>query len=227
MARLSALSRQIEALAGNLQGQFRSEAIAQFARQQLREAEDHNARILGRAPAHTTIVDGRRDAPEESIRPGGTIVYLFEVGQATLEDAVDEAFNLLVNLSPYREKRPNANPPTHYRDEFRLYVNGDRRDFADLGRAVTFAGGDEVWITNLQPYARKIERGWSSQAPNGVVETVMAIIRAKYGSVLSVKFSYRQFPGLAVGRTQRGGTPKTRAEVRRAESYPTLILTVK
>lgn len=227
MARLTAFSRQVQLFNDQLQGEFRRQALVTLAKTSLAEAEAHNAAILGRKPAHTTIVDGRQNAAEATVKPGGTIVYLFEVGAASLEGAIDQAFRLLIQQAPYRSKRSGANPATHYRDVFLLFQNGDRRDFADLGRAVTFAPADEIWITNLQPYSRKLERGWSDQAPNGIFEVVTAVLRAKYGSVLNVKFSYRQFSGFGLGRTLRGGTPKTRSEVRRSESYPTIVLTVK
>lgn len=41
--------------------------------------------------------------------------------------------------------------------------------------------GHSVWIANNLPYAQRIENGWSTQAPAGVVGVTMARLSAKYG----------------------------------------------
>jgi hypothetical protein len=52
-------------------------------------------------------------------------------------------------------------------------------------------GAREFAFINTQPYARKIERGLSRQAPDGVYEVVAALANDRYSNVANVKFSYR------------------------------------
>jgi hypothetical protein len=44
---------------------------------------------------------------------------------------------------------------------------------------------------NTQPYARKIERGHSKQAPNGVYETVAHLAARRFGNMARIRFGYR------------------------------------
>ena len=39
--------------------------------------------------------------------------------------------------------------------------------------------GDMIYITNGQPYAQRLEYGWSSQAPHGVVRVALASVKFK------------------------------------------------
>ena len=76
-------------------------------------------------------------------------------------------------------------------------------------------------MLNAQPYARKIERGQSDQAPDGVYEGVATLAKRRFGNVAFVGFGYRSFPGGAVGKWAqtasaarlvkkvRGGNPRT------------------
>ena len=44
---------------------------------------------------------------------------------------------------------------------------------------------------NAQSYARKIERGQSSQAPDGVYEAVAAMAARRFGNVARIRFGFR------------------------------------
>jgi hypothetical protein len=220
MAGRTAFSRSVGLFTDKV-GELRRQALIGLARRTFDAAERQNTAVLGYAPSHQTIVDGRSGAPIEAVKPGGTIVYLFDVGSASLEGAIDEAFALLAQLSPVRSGR--------FQRSFRLLVNGTQQDAAVLGSTIRLAPADEVQITNLQPYARKLERGWSDQAPNGVFEVAAAMLKQRYGKILNIRFSYEAFPGFEAGRT-RGGGALHRAgtkERTRAARYPTIRLSLK
>lgn len=219
MARATAFARQVEVFKNQLTGEARKQFVIAAAVQARDEAMAQNEQALGRKPAVQTIVDGSPTAPLTALKPGGNIVFLFAVGEVTLQNAVDEAFTMLERIAPRLTGR--------FASSFRLLVNGQQRDAGTEGGPVTLHAGDEAVIVNLQPYARKIERGFSEQAPNGVFEVTAAALRSRYGGILKIGFAYQEFPGFAVGRTRTGGRPKTRSDIRRSQSYPVITLSLK
>jgi len=48
-------------------------------------------------------------------------------------------------------------------------------------QAVKFKLGNLVYIQNNQPYAERLENGWSDQAPQGVYSTTFTYVSQKYG----------------------------------------------
>lgn len=48
-------------------------------------------------------------------------------------------------------------------------------------QAVKFKLGNLVYIQNNQPYAKRLENGWSDQAPQGIYNTTFNYISQKYG----------------------------------------------
>ncbi|OCY54131.1 hypothetical protein [Acinetobacter pittii] len=48
-------------------------------------------------------------------------------------------------------------------------------------QAVKFRLGNLVYIQNNQPYAERLENGWSDQAPQGIYNTTFTYISQKYG----------------------------------------------
>lgn len=219
MARVTAFSQQVDVFLGQLQGTGRQSALAAAAKAARDEAKAQNERILQRPVRFETIVDGRPGASEDQVKPNGTIVYLFAVGSATLAAAVDEAFSLLAQLAPVRSGR--------FQKSFRLFVNGTQRDFSDQQRVIDLEETDEVQLTNLQPYARKIERGWSDEAPNGVFEVAATVLRQRFSNVVAVRFAYDRYPGFEVGTNRAGGRLRTRGDFDRAARYPTIYMTLK
>jgi len=184
-----------------------SALIARVARRKLAEVEAQQ----GRHPV-TRFVDGVRGASEDVVKPAGVIVYDI----ALVGDVIDAAFALLIQLSPDGPGRIG-----HYRDRHLLFVNGRQTDAMEYeSGVVSIPPGAEIVIANLQPYARKIEKGSSLQAPDGVYEIAVRQLRQRYGNVATIKFEYRQFPGYAVGRVTR----ESRSARRRFEMYPALVI---
>ena len=68
----------------------------------------------------------------------------------------------------------------------------DKSGSGPLGRTAvaleTWKPGQTIWLTNSLPYARRLEEGWSQQAPTGVVRlTVQAYSDAVKKAVESIK----------------------------------------
>jgi len=223
MARNTAFARQVQLFTDQV-GAARRQALIQLAAESFATADRQNTEVLGRPAEYDTVVDGKAGVSPERVKEGGTIVYLFKVGSASLQAAVDDAFRILAELAPILTGR--------YQNSFRLFVNGTEQDAATAGAPIDLRDTDEIQITNLQPYARKLERGWSSQAPNGVFETAATALRSQYGNLLNISFSYDRYPNFEVGVGRRGGrlsrrTREGRADLDRAARYPTIFMRVK
>jgi hypothetical protein len=54
---------------------------------------------------------------------------------------------------------------------------------------------EEYTFINTVPYARKIERGSSRQAPDGVYQAVANLARRKFTKLAKITFSYRTVLG--------------------------------
>ena len=54
---------------------------------------------------------------------------------------------------------------------------------------------EEYVFLNTQPYARKIERGRSPQAPDGVYQAVATLAQRRFGNIARITFSYREVRG--------------------------------
>jgi hypothetical protein len=163
-----------------------SEAFAGFARSELREAQTINGRALGRVPAHKTWVDGRAEAPLETVKPdGGRIVFRFEI----------VADVLIFVAATLREKSP-VGPPAggHYRDSHQLFADG-----------VLVPGGPQAAppaalyvFLNPTPYSRKIEAGLMKMAVPGtdhVYEQTRQIAASRFGNVATIRFTYQAAAG--------------------------------
>lgn len=219
MPRINAFAQQVDIWNSNLQGEVRRQLLVDTAYAARDAALAQDRAILGREPPYVTVVDGRPGASESSVRPGGTIVYLFNVGGASLEKAVDAAYRLLLELSPVKTGQ--------YQSHHIMLVNGQQAAVAAGAEALKLSDTDVVSFVNLLPYSRKIERGLSSMAPDGVYETAQTALKATFGNLLNIGFSYDRYPGFGVGSARRGGRPTTKSDTRRSEQYPTLTLRAK
>ncbi len=186
---------------------------AQMAREAVAEAAARNRRVFGVEPPRREFVDGREGAAFESVKPAGRI----DVEWAFADESIRWITEALIQASPIG---PGKNG--HYKDSFVVLLDG----MAIETSAPLPAQFDEVAILNTQPYARKIERGLSQQAPDGVFQAVAAVASRRFGNIVKIRFSYRAplFGGIhewAVGRA-RSGRPK---EVARQGRTPAIIIT--
>ncbi|MFC5421954.1 hypothetical protein ACFPOB_20540 [Bosea eneae] len=176
MTRIDSFSREINLMVSEaLSPAARSALVADAAREALAEAQAVNRAALGRDTPHEAYVDGRRGAPFEGVNPDrGVIAIEFDISI----DVFDFIGRLLVLHSPVLTGA--------YQDSHQLYADGVAVERYDP------AARAEEWVfLNVQPYARKIERGLSSQAPDGVYQSVAELARRRYGNIAAVKFTYR------------------------------------
>ncbi|MBN8958579.1 MAG: hypothetical protein J0H17_18740 [Rhizobiales bacterium] len=150
-----------------------SRMLADAARGHLKEAQEINRHALGEVPEHVTYVDGAEGAALEQVRPQGTIVFEFDI--------VLEAFawvdQMLREHSPVRSGR--------YQRSHLFFADDEEADPRNPP-----PGAERFVFVNTQPYARKIERGLSPQAPNGVYEGVAAMASKRFGNVAKFYFTY-------------------------------------
>jgi hypothetical protein len=178
-SRIETLDRDIAfILSEDLSPEAQSHALARFARREIHAAQDQNAAAMGLRPDYEVTVDGRRHAPIEDVRPDGTVVA---------------EFDLLLDLFTWIGAQLVINSPRlsgRYAESHVFFVDGNETQLSGIVPA-----GSEYAFVNVQPYARKIERGLSSQAPDGVYQAVAAVAARRFGNVARIRFSYRSLTG--------------------------------
>lgn len=155
----------------------------QAARDELAKGQDRNRSALGYVPPHSTTVDQSRGATIESAKADSTIVFEFQL----IETALSVIGEMLVRHSPVRSGR--------FQDSWMLFADGVA---VEPGKVP--AAADEYVFLSSMPYARKIERGLSPQAPEGVADVVATLAKRRWGNIANIRFSFRAFPAGAVGR---------------------------
>ena len=188
--------------------------LARFAAEKRDEVveRDHPGRV-------DTWVDGVEGAPLETVRPSGLIRFQFDY----MREVISEIFNLLIMRSPYRTKLPSADVQTHYKDEHRIFIDGVDVTDSDI---LNPASNSVVVFYNIQPYSRKIEKGFSAQALSGVYEQVARIARNKYGKMFSIQFEYMEIPG-AGWQTTRGRRSNKAKKAARDDRFPAIVVMPK
>lgn len=190
MARLKSFRAAVSLMNERLTGEPRRQELVRLANETIGQATAANRAALGQDVTRRIVVDGRAGAPVESVKAGGVVVALFAVHQA----AIDFTWYTLATLSPV-DRSADANDIV-YRDNHRLLVNGREAELPRPGASVPIEPDDEIVFVNLLPYARRIERGWSrTQAPDGVYESASEIVRARFGNIVDVRFTYGEFAG--------------------------------
>ncbi len=163
----------------------------------VRVAKREHSKVMVTEPQPATFrrfVDGKPGATEEAVKPTGVILYQYP----RLDAVAKYALQVLFKLSP-------VGPPErgHYRDRHTVYVDGQA--------VASLKGfkGSEIVILNPLPYARKIEVGSMKMRVPGssmVYQQAVRKVRATYGNIASVQFTYRsvgadaslRFPALVI-----------------------------
>lgn len=137
----------------------------------------------GRASSsYRTLVDGRDGAAEESIKPGGVIIYRFNtLGQAAV-------FGLAYAVA--RSPRVSGD----YRRAWVVVANG-KEWRGDLNDIPPFA---EVLIVNSAPYHRKITTGGQRTIGRGVVEATRQELLRRYPN-LTASVAFLDLSGVIGG----------------------------
>lgn len=182
--------------------------LAQTQKLVVKVAKREHGKVMATPPRPSSfqrIVDGRLGAPEEAVKPNGVIVYRYP----RLEEVAQFALETLYDLSPVKSGR--------YRESHTLFRNGVAvKDLKGL------RAGDEITISNPQPYSRKIEVGrMKMRVPPHVYERAVKIVRARFGNVAKIGFTYR-------GLTSTGGTIISGRRGNRSDlRYPVMTISEK
>ncbi|MBN9529680.1 MAG: hypothetical protein J0H82_25970 [Alphaproteobacteria bacterium] len=163
------------------------------------QAQEANRAAVGHDLAYSQEVDGRPGAGLDAVQPGSTIVSRFEAVGAVLNAAVDEAIGLYRDLVPVGNRGEGDDDPGQARDSLVMMVDGAPPIGVSAGRGVDLAGAAEVVLCNPLPYARRLERGASDQAPDGVLNVIASVLDAEFGQraggPLAVSFDYGAVAG--------------------------------
>jgi hypothetical protein len=182
-----------------------AQTLAEVRRRIISTAKSKHAEIMGDDPPPAGFVrhvDGVRDAPEEAVKADGVIVYDYD----RLDMVASVALDTLRQLSPFDKG--------DYVRSHVLLVNGQMVD-ALKGN---WKEGDEISITNLMPYTRKIEIGNDGyRAHPHVYEKAAQLLANRFGNVAKIIFTFRPVPfgdigtwaksssAAAFARSHRGG----------------------
>lgn len=172
-------------------------------------AKKENQKILTTDPRPLTFtrwVDGVQNAQEEAVKAGGVIVYEYN-----RYDLVAEwVLNTLRQRSPVKSGT--------YVLSHTLFLNG--QEVPDLK---TWKRGDEITITNLVPYARKIEIGTAHGKPiklsvsPHIYERTAQEARRVYRDIAKIEFTYRGVDG--------GSFVKASLKSQKKMRYPVIVIT--
>jgi hypothetical protein len=201
--RLNPLLRELELIvAETTSPAAQAQYLRDFARQELAKAQAQNKQAIGYVPDHDTYVDGTQVADVNGAGPTSVILYEFHL----LIEVLEWIDSILQMQSPVLTGR--------YQRSHQWFADGEAFDIT-----AGVPPAREYVVLNTQPYARKIEDGLSSQAPQGVYEVVAGMARRRFGNVAAIQFGFRSLPHGAIGawaqtagarelaRTVRGGRP--------------------
>ena len=177
---LSALNRGIGRAKTDVNGAVRM-AVIEAVKAKTAEVVQAQSARAGVAPATRTFVDGALGAPLEIAKSTIRVEFSY------LRETVVVAMRTLFKISPVGEGRNG-----HYRDKFIALVNG-----VQVSQIPLLGFNDEVTITNLAPYARKIEQDYKKAYGGGshVFERAQRGMHQMYGKALDVRFSYVNVEG--------------------------------
>ena len=176
----------------------RSKEFAEMALAEILDARAINRRALGAEPLYTTYVDGNANAALESVKPNGVIFVEFQL----ITEVLAFIGQQLEMFSPVKTGR--------YKRSHVLLADGIAMELDTPAMLAQLAIAEEYVFVNTVPYARKIERGMSPQAPDGVYQAVANIARTRYSKIARITFSYRTI----VGGLMIGGREGDRSEKR-------------
>jgi hypothetical protein len=166
--------------------------VEKFTNQQLPLITARTARVkLAEVDAgrpYKQFVDGREGAPLESVKPGGNILFKF----GALGRVLDWIYEQLLEHSPVG---PDTPPHLHYIEDHELYIDGERVNVT-VGSIADVPIGGVAMIVNGRDYARRLEHGWSAQAPAGVYE-ITALAAARLFPEAKITFQYVSLAELA------------------------------
>ncbi|TPS78710.1 HK97 gp10 family phage protein [Acinetobacter baumannii] len=111
--------------------------------------------------------------------------FSLEVSKAAedhVKNIVMDTVQSLVNLSPVDTGAYRASHIVSIRSADLGVREPETNPINDAAiQAMKIELGNLVYIQNNQPYAERLENGWSDQAPQGIYNTTFTFISQKYG----------------------------------------------
>lgn len=209
--RLDPLERDIRSIIDqDLSEEAQAAILREQAEMALKEGQAINEAALGYIPEHDTFLDGARANTLVNAKANSTVIYEFHL----LTDVIRWIDEQLIIHSPVgsEPKSPEySKSHTWFADDFEFDVEN-------------IPPAEQYVVLSTVPYARKIERGLSRQAPDGVYQGVAASAVRRFGNIAYVGFTYRSIPGGSIGawaqtatarqlaRSVRGGSPRTHTD---------------
>jgi hypothetical protein len=188
MTRLQFFDRDVKVMLAQDLGQ---EAVARQLAATARAGLAEYLGSLSDPPTHVTVVNGRRGAMEDAVKPPGPILYEFSWWGPVLGYALP----FLRARSPQTSsKYPWGHRRRHtYRDSFFVMENG--REVQPSGFDMIDPGA-EVTIGNDAPYSRKLDvqliglKPVKVSVPPGIFKDAAEAVRAKFGQLIDVRHVY-------------------------------------
>lgn len=187
-----------------LSAEAQARTVAQYHRSKLVEADAENQGALGRVPEREDFVNGMRSDNFEMVRPGRSIV---------------SRYNLMTEVFAWIAVMLEQNSPKltgEFSKSHLFFADDVEADPINPPPAKQY-----VFLSPL-PYARKLERGASKQAPDGVFEVTAAMAERKFSSFARhIRFGFRS---PLVPRVTRGGGREA-VKLERETRAPAIIIT--
>jgi hypothetical protein len=170
--------------------------LADFARDMLVDAQ-----AAGEFPdLYVRAVNGRRGVTEDGVRVPGPIVYTADWVREAAAFAIDQFERTAPRLTG------------RYRSSFFVMADGRTVDPSEI------RFGADVFVTNDQPYSRKIQvgaKGFSDA--RGLFDTVAAAVQREYAGVVRCQVRFIRLAGGATVTARRG-----RRTVTQELTYPAI-----
>lgn len=207
MARPQAFERELRLATAGLAPDAIAPLLAQFAREQLAEAQRN-----GEAPlSFERYVNGRAGVSEDAVIPPGPIVYEF----SWLQEIAEYALAFAEARSPVLSGR--------YKASWFALVNGSRvTDFSSI------PSDAELIITNDQPYARKVDVGaMKMRVPPGIIEDMRQAVMRRFGNVITAERRFINLEGGYILKGQGGKRGRRAARAGAEMTYPALVVRMR
>lgn len=216
-AQLQAFKRQLNVAVTDLQSPENKRHLANVAREDVAQITREQTSRAGVRPGFTWAVNGNREAPLESVRLPGPIVYTFDYRREIA----------LVGLEALRAASPVQSG--EYKAAHTILLDGV--EVEKLPERIP--EGSAIVLVNPLPYSRRIEIGRTKsgrtfvvQVPNRIYETVARkLLSRHYRDVAEIRFGYVDLQG-AYKTMRGGGTDPRRRRKTRADQvrYPAIFI---
>lgn len=209
------LNRKIQFATQDISPQNLAKELASFAKQSVREVIQSGEG----SDRFERYVNGNLDAPEESVVPPGPIVYLFH----WWPEVIEYGLQVLIDRSPEKSGL--------YKRSWFAMVNG-----AVVTDYTQIPIDAQVFLTNNQPYSRKIEVGhMRMRVDPGVVQDSRRTVMSRFGNTIEAKATMITLPGgyILKGNFRRGFRRTARPKLRKDTmadaqmTYPALALVMR